>query len=118
MSAEEELSEEQAEETEESSDEENVESLEEILKLPDGYLAELAVNEGLELFITKVKDYVENKESEIEDYQATVKEFEENLEERDNDISELVQEPLQATTGSNYDKNRHCRTIIYVQLCI
>ncbi len=90
--------EELTEETEDSSDEENSQSLEELLSLPDGHLAELSgVNEGVDLFITKVKEYVETKESEIEDYQDTVKEFEETIEEREDSLSELLKGLIQDT---------------------
>ena len=79
------------EQSDDSSEDENGVSLGEILNLPEGHLEALSAVEGMDEFLLKIKEYVENKEAQVEDYQSTMREFEENLETRDNEISKLKQ---------------------------
>ncbi len=75
--------------TDGSSEEEDEVSLDLVLSLPERFFDRFSAVEGYEELVSKIKDYVETKETELIDYQNTVREFEENLEERDNNISQF-----------------------------
>ena len=76
------------ESSKDSVEDQTVENLDELLSLPEGFLYGMSSTEGFEVFISKLKEYVEGKEAQIEDYQTTLKEFEENLEQQDSVIGE------------------------------
>lgn len=77
------------EEAEEGIDRENVihddvdDDVEEVLELPRGFMSSLPETEAVEVLLGKVREFVDNKQSDIEDYQSTLKEYEETLEQRD-----------------------------------
>ena len=83
------MSEEEERNNDGSSEEDEV-SLELVLSLPESFFEKFSTVEGYEELVSKIKDYVETKETELIDYQNTVREFEENLEERDNNISKFA----------------------------
>lgn len=57
--------------------------IEDLLELPKGLLDLLPESDEVDMLVNKVRDYIDNKRVDIEDYQNTLKEYEETLEERE-----------------------------------